>query len=297
MTRVLITGGAGFIGHHLVRALVDEGCEVRVLDNLHRGSFERDGLAGATLIAGDVRDPVACESAAAGCDCGHLAAQSNVMAAKRLRLRSRPTSAACGMWLERWRAGRFLGLCSRRRARCTGISANTGRRRGPCRPKNLYRASKVAERRCWPGGAAGGGAAVVILRLADVIGPGDSERVVPNWLAAARARQPLEVYGGAQELDFVPVETCIQAIRAAMGCPPLKGPVNVGRPAGGALEARRRVLALYGGAAGSRVARRPEVVRFAATSPHEVITGCGAPGNPLGACRGRRMPHGEDSPG
>jgi nucleoside-diphosphate-sugar epimerase len=38
--RVLVTGGAGFIGSHLVRSLVDAGCEVHVADNLSRGSLE-----------------------------------------------------------------------------------------------------------------------------------------------------------------------------------------------------------------------------------------------------------------
>jgi nucleoside-diphosphate-sugar epimerase len=57
--RVLVTGGAGFVGHHLVSSLVAAGHEVVVLDNLHRGSFERR-VWRARLVAGDVRDRAAC---------------------------------------------------------------------------------------------------------------------------------------------------------------------------------------------------------------------------------------------
>jgi len=70
---VLVTGGAGLIGSHIVDLLIDEGvAEIRVLDNMIRG--RRDNLARAEdrmpiqLILGDVRDKLAVQRAVDGCD-------------------------------------------------------------------------------------------------------------------------------------------------------------------------------------------------------------------------------------
>lgn len=55
--RVLVTGGAGFIGSHLVQRLVDEGFEVIVLDNLLRGNkLNQDLLSKIKFVEGDVRN-------------------------------------------------------------------------------------------------------------------------------------------------------------------------------------------------------------------------------------------------
>jgi UDP-glucose 4-epimerase len=88
---VLVTGGAGLIGSHVVDRLLDQGAgEVRVLDNLVRG--RRDNLAAAsarrpiTFIEGDVRDQRAVADAVRGCDyVVHQAAIRITLCAERPR--------------------------------------------------------------------------------------------------------------------------------------------------------------------------------------------------------------------
>ncbi len=81
MMRCLVTGGAGFIGGHLVAALVARGDAVRVLDDFSTGRLEN--LAGSAdrveIIRGDVRDPEVCARAVAGTEVVfHLAALPSV---------------------------------------------------------------------------------------------------------------------------------------------------------------------------------------------------------------------------
>jgi UDP-glucose 4-epimerase len=77
--RAIVTGGAGFIGSHLVDTLVARGDEVTVFDNFSTGRRERLN-EGARLVEGDVRDAAGVEEAfAAGAEvCFHLAAQADV---------------------------------------------------------------------------------------------------------------------------------------------------------------------------------------------------------------------------
>lgn len=90
MTRVLITGGAGFIGSHLAERLLADGREVRVLDSFdpfydvaikrrNLQLLERVGGARFRCIEGDIRDAAACRTALEGCDAVvHLAALAGV---------------------------------------------------------------------------------------------------------------------------------------------------------------------------------------------------------------------------
>ena len=78
MARWLVTGGCGFIGSHLVEALLRRGDRVRVLDDLSTGR-RHAVLAGAELLVGDVADRALVTRAMAGIDgCFHLAAIASV---------------------------------------------------------------------------------------------------------------------------------------------------------------------------------------------------------------------------
>ncbi len=80
---VLITGGAGFIGSHLVEQLLATGYQVRVLDNLSMGKTENLPLTETDLefIEGDIRDQATVDKCVSGCNAiVHLAAVASVQA-------------------------------------------------------------------------------------------------------------------------------------------------------------------------------------------------------------------------
>jgi UDP-glucose 4-epimerase len=66
--KVLVTGGAGFIGSHLVRALLDNKHEVRVLDNLSSGRRQNLAKLDFEFVEGDVADASCVNTAVQGCD-------------------------------------------------------------------------------------------------------------------------------------------------------------------------------------------------------------------------------------
>ncbi len=82
MAKVLVTGGAGFIGSTVVRKCLDSGHEVVVIDNFSSGSkneIENLESLGVKAIIGDIRDSESVANAMQGCDAVvHLAAQSSV---------------------------------------------------------------------------------------------------------------------------------------------------------------------------------------------------------------------------
>jgi nucleoside-diphosphate-sugar epimerase len=66
--RVLVTGGAGFLGSHLVEYLVEDGADVAVVDNLERGRLENLSavIGDIRFINADLRDPTVCDVVMAG---------------------------------------------------------------------------------------------------------------------------------------------------------------------------------------------------------------------------------------
>ena len=80
MKKVLVTGGAGFIGSHLVDLLLEKGNDVAILDNLLQGNkLSPDTIKNVLLINGDIRDYDTLKKAANGCtEIYHLAAMLGV---------------------------------------------------------------------------------------------------------------------------------------------------------------------------------------------------------------------------
>ena len=69
MSHYLVTGGAGFIGSHLVEELIRRGEQVRVLDNLSSGKRRKLAhIPGVEFLEGDIVDPAACARATEGVD-------------------------------------------------------------------------------------------------------------------------------------------------------------------------------------------------------------------------------------
>lgn len=271
MARVLVTGGAGFIGRHLVAALVAGGHKVTVLDNLHRGNRDAvESLGISRFVASDIRDPVAVAEAAGGMQIiYHLAAQSNVLGAVSDIDYSFTTNVI----------GTYNVLNAARDLDVERIVFTSSREvygevdripvheDHPLNPKNAYGASKVAGEMYCRIFATTYGLDVRVLRLSNVYGSGDRDRVIPNWLERARCETDLELYGGEQVVDFVPMQLVVQALqRAATGSLGTQA-INVASGAGISLRALAdRIQELPNARVNLQIlpARPMEVTRFVA---------------------------------
>jgi len=279
---VLVTGGAGFIGRHLVRLLLAAPgvSMVRVLDNLFRpcpapGDLLDDPLVcdrRVRILKGDIRDAQTVREAVSGAELVfHLAAQSNVLGSVTDLDYSFFTNVAGTLnLLEAARASgtvRRLVFASSREVYGEPDELPVAET-APLAPKNAYGASKMAAE-AYCGAFAAQGLGVSVVRMANVYGPGDRDRVIPLFCGRALAGEPLLLYGGGQVIDFVPVGlTCEALLRAADR--ELPGPVNIGSGQGTTLQelAARVAACLPERRVETRLLppRGPEVVRFVASA-------------------------------
>jgi nucleoside-diphosphate-sugar epimerase len=255
--KTVVTGGAGFIGSHLVDRLAKDRAahprrEIVVVDNLHRGRLDniREHIERGRVVfhETDIRDAGRMAAGMEDADVVyHLAAQSSVMGAMA-DLDYSFTTNVVGTY-NVLKSAQALGV---RRVVFTSSREAYGEpaalpvdEEHPLSGKNTYGASKVAGEvycRVFQNNL---GLQTAILRLTNVYGPRDFGRVIPLWLDMARAGQPLVVYGGQQVIDFVWIDLVVEALVRFATADIVGTPINVGSGTGTPLLALAdRILAL-----------------------------------------------------
>jgi UDP-N-acetylglucosamine/UDP-N-acetyl-alpha-D-glucosaminouronate 4-epimerase len=221
MPKVLVTGGAGFIGSNLVRSLLEAGDDVRVLDNFSTGN--RANLAGleVDVVEGELRSYERVHNAVRGVELVyHLGALGSVPRSVQDPL----TSSAVNVegTLNVLLAARDEGV--RRVVFSSSSSIYGSASELPCSeavlpdPISPYGVAKLAaERYCVSFSRVYHGFETVVLRYFNVFGPRQSPlsqyaAVVPLFVTAIAAGTPVTVFGdGEQSRDFTYVENVVDA--------------------------------------------------------------------------------------
>lgn len=222
---VLVTGGAGFIGSHVVDRLLAAGRHVRVLDDLSTGRADRLP-SGVEVLVGDVRSAAAVEKAAKGCTyIVHLAARNSVP--RSVECPSSCVEVNVSGTLHTLEAARKLGI---RGVVLASSSAAVRDAQGRTAGRSPYATSKAAVEdlgACWQ---ATYGLPVTTLRFFNVYGPrqrGDLQwpAVVPSFIGAALGGERARIHGdGLQTRDFTWVGDAARACVLALEAPAMASP-------------------------------------------------------------------------
>jgi UDP-glucose 4-epimerase len=238
--RVLVTGGAGFIGSNLVDALVDRGCSVRVVDDFSVGREEN--LAAARdrgeveVVDGDVCDEAAMHYAVAGVDVVMHLAVSNLRESLRNPWKSHNINAGGTLALleacAQTNVERFL-YCSSSEVYGTALSAPMTEDH-PTLPTTVYGASKLAGEHYALAYLRTHAMPVVVVRPFNTYGyrehfAGTSGEVIPKMTIRALAGEPPVILGdGSQTRDFTFVTDTVRGLIGAVEADELVGDtVNV----------------------------------------------------------------------
>jgi dTDP-glucose 4,6-dehydratase len=220
--RLLVAGGAGFIGSNYVRQRLAKhpGDSVRVLDKLtyagRRENLEDLPAERFELIEGDIADPGACGDAVAGCDAVvNFAAESHV---------DRSIDSA-GEFISTDVYGTYVLLDAARRAGVRHLQVSTDEVYGdfdqgsatedsPLEPSSPYAASKAGGDLLVGAFVRTHGAEALIVRASNNYGPYQHpEKLIPLCVLNALAGDPLPVYGdGMQVRNWLFVADCCAAI-------------------------------------------------------------------------------------
>ncbi|MCB9545906.1 MAG: NAD-dependent epimerase/dehydratase family protein [Myxococcales bacterium] len=271
--RALVTGGAGFIGSHLVEALVARGDAVTVLDDFSTGHAENLAAVRADirLVRGSVTEPADVAAAAAGADViFHQAAVASVP--RSVEEPAHTHAVNVGGTVQILDAARRLGVrrvilaCS---AAVYGDRSDAAREDDAPHPESPYAVEKLAAEhylRMWPSIY---GTETVSLRYFNVFGPRQDPAspysgVVSVFVDRLRKGLPVTIYGdGEQTRDFVAVADVVRANLCAADVPDARGLVcNIARGQATTINALYGALAdLLGGPAAAHGPARAGDVR------------------------------------
>jgi UDP-glucose 4-epimerase len=269
MTHALVTGGAGFIGSHLVEALLARGDTVAVIDDLSTGNLANLEHVRAnprlTFEQASIADEALLRAAVARADeVYHLAAAVGVQLIAAdpihtIETNINPTSLLLRLLREQVDAGRGPKLFLASTSEVYGKNPKPSWTEeddlvlGPTsRPRWAYGASKAIDEFLALAYARQFGLSVVVGRFFNVVGPRQTGRygmVLPRFVDAALSGQPLVVHDdGQQTRCFAHVADVVAAVLALIGTSAAAGGVfNIGsdRPVT-ILELAQRVLAASG---------------------------------------------------
>jgi len=236
MARYLVTGGAGFIGSHVVDVLVAKGHQVRVLDDLSSGKRENLAHHESTIefIQGDIRDRGAVEQAMQGIE----------FVIHEAAWRSVPKSMAEPWGYTEVNVLATVGLLEAavkqkvKRFVCVSSSSVYGettqmplREDMPARPISPYAASKLADELYGGLFARAFGLETVAVRYFNVFGPRQSLEnqyavVIPKFITCLLRKESPPVYGdGTQSRDFTYVDNVVEGTILASQTSKISGEV------------------------------------------------------------------------
>jgi UDP-glucose 4-epimerase len=228
MALYLVTGGAGFIGSHLVEALLARGDRVRVLDDLSTGKRENLGPA-AELIVGDIADAACVAGAMRGVDgCFHLAAVASVELGNRDWLGTHRTNLTGAITIfdaaRRARPDRTVPVVYASSAAVYGDTPDLPlAETAATQPLSAYGADKLGCELHARVAAQVHGVRTAGCRFFNVYGPRQDPAspysgVISIFFNRIGKGQGITIFGdGGQTRDFIYVADVVQALLKAMG--------------------------------------------------------------------------------